>query len=486
MKTDLSPAAERAVAAARTASAVEELDLARLLAALIADDDSRPAELLAAGGCRVAELRAELVALPPKLTYQRKFLTLARETTTDHGEAVVTGEYLLLTLLAQDASWRTLIEKHGGASDQFSRNTTQEIIRTTEPDPTPILADHTPTQRVCDANANRVREALRVLDDYARLALNDARGAQTFKAMRHDFAAVLRSHPALATLESRDTVGDVGTTITTPGEGRRADVHEVARVNVKRLQEALRSLEEFGKVIDPAAAAKIEQLRYRSYTAEKDLFLAAPARQRLADAKLYLLVSSDACPLGLEATVRGAIAGGVSVVQLREKSGEDRTRLMTATQVRQWTRDAGALFIVNDRPDIARIVGADGVHLGQEDLPITEVRRLVPADMLIGVSTHNSSQLAESIATGADYVGVGPTFPSTTKQFETFAGLEFLCHAVQQNAVPAFAIGGINRDTIRPAVQAGATRVAVSAAITQAADPEKAARELLAILSGRS
>ena len=138
MKTELSPAAERAVAAARTASAVEELDLARLLAALIADDDSRPAELLAAGGCRVAELRAELVALPPKLTYQRKFLTLARETTTDHGEAVVTGEYLLLTLLAQDASWRTLIEKHGGASDQFSRNTTQEIIRTTEPDPTPI------------------------------------------------------------------------------------------------------------------------------------------------------------------------------------------------------------------------------------------------------------------------------------------------------------------------------------------------------------
>ncbi len=486
MKTELSPAAERAVEAARTASAVEELDLARLLAALIADDDSHSAELLAAAGCRVADLRADLVALPPNLTYQRTLLSLAREMTTDHGEAVVTGEYLLLTMLAQDSSWRKLVEKHGGKPDQLMRAVTAEVIRTAEPEPTPILADHTPIQRVCDANANRVREALRVLDDYARFVCNDARGAQAVKSLRHDFAAVLRAHPSLATLESRDTVNDVGTTITTPGEGQRADVHEVARVNVKRLQEALRSLEEFGKVIDAPAAAKIEQLRYRSYTAEKDLFLAAPARQRLADAKLYLLVSSDACPLGLEATVRGAIAGGVSVVQLREKSGEDRTRLMTATQVRQWTRDAGALFVINDRPDVARIAEADGVHLGQEDLPIAVVRRFVSPQMLIGVSTHNPSQLAEAVAAGADYVGVGPTFPSTTKQFERFPGLEYLRHALGRSSVPAFGIGGINRDTIREAVQAGATRVAVSAAITQAANPEKAARELLAILNGRS
>jgi thiamine-phosphate pyrophosphorylase len=140
------------------------------------------------------------------------------------------------------------------------------------------------------------------------------------------------------------------------------------------------------------------------------------------------------------------------------------------------------LFVVNDRPDIARLVEADGVHLGQDDLPVKEARRIVGADALIGVSTHNLEQLRQAIRDGASYLGVGPTFPSGTKSFDEFPGLAFVRAAVAETSLPVFAIGGINRDRIAEVVAAGARRVAVSSGVAQADDPRRAAVELLAAL----
>jgi thiamine-phosphate pyrophosphorylase len=156
--------------------------------------------------------------------------------------------------------------------------------------------------------------------------------------------------------------------------------------------------------------------------------------------------------------------------------------LERARQVRRWTRESGVLFIVNDRPDIARLVEADGVHLGQDDLPVKEARRILGTEALIGVSTHNLEQLRQAILDGASYVGVGPTFPSGTKDFAELAGLEFVRQAMAETTLPAFVIGGVNRDTIGAAVAAGARRVAVSAAITCADDPRAVAAALLAAL----
>src|SRR5207245_9629252 len=116
--------------------------------------------------------------------------------------------------------------------------------------------------------------------------------------------------------------------------------------------------------------------------------------------------------------------------QLGEKTLGDRARLQRARQVRRWTQQAGTLFIMNDRPDIARLVEADGVHVGQDELPVKEVRRIVGPDALIGVSTHNLEQLRQAVLDGASYIGVGPTFPSGTKQFEDFPGLEFVKQAL--------------------------------------------------------
>src|SRR5207248_3818354 len=202
-----------------------------------------------------------------------------------------------------------------------------------------------------------------------------------------------------------------------------------ALANLKRLQEALRTLEEFGKLHGPDLGRAVEALRYRSYTLERAVLLGADARQRLAGARLYVLLTRSRCAAALDWTIAEAAAGGATVFQLREKGRGDRELLALARDVRRWTHQAGALFLVNDRPDIARLVEADGVHLGQDDLPVKEARRVLGPDALVGVSTHGVDQLRQAVLDGASYVGVGPTFPSGTKDFAELAGVEFVSRA---------------------------------------------------------
>jgi thiamine-phosphate pyrophosphorylase len=178
-------------------------------------------------------------------------------------------------------------------------------------------------------------------------------------------------------------------------------------------------------------------------------------------------------------TIQEAAAGGARMFQLREKQLGDRALLERAQRVREWTRKAGALFILNDRPDIARLAEADGVHLGQDDLSVKDARRIVGPDALIGVSTHNLEQLRQAILDGASYVGVGPTFPSGTKAFSEYAGRDFVRQAKAETSLPAFVIGGINADTIGQAVAAGARYAAVSQAVCQADDPRAVAAALV-------
>jgi thiamine-phosphate pyrophosphorylase len=261
-------------------------------------------------------------------------------------------------------------------------------------------------------------------------------------------------------------------------------LREVVQANLKRLQEALRSLEEFGKLHGAGVGQELEQLRYRSYTLERALLLGADARQRLADARLYVLLTRSQCQAALDWTIQECAAGGVRIVQLREKELSDRELLERARQVRRWTRQAGVLFIMNDRPDIARLAEADGVHVGQDELSVRDVRRIVGPDALVGVSTHNLDQLRQAILDGASYVGVGPTFPSGTKNFESLAGLDFVRQAAAETSLPAFVIGGITPQTIAQTVAAGARRVAVSQAICQADEPRAVAADLLSWLPG--
>jgi thiamine-phosphate pyrophosphorylase len=507
MHADPTPATARALeAAARWAARLQAVSVSgiHLLLGLLEEEEGRAATLLRGAGLDPARICAELAPnplAPPAAQPALPFTAAAQETLFHAGtvaaslsaDRTLASEHLLFALLLKDESLRARLEAlglqwplleatirslHGPALHLH------EPLELEEPLQPGAGAERMETARILDAAANRAREALRVVEDYCRFVLDDAFLSGELKRVRHDLAEALAAHgPDVSTcLAARETLRDVGTAITTRHEQERHSLHAVLAANFKRLEEALRSLEEFGKLHGPALGTALEQLRYRCYTLERALVRGVTARQRLADARLYLLVTGSACAAALDWTIAEAAAGGVDIVQLREKELSDRALWERALQVRKWTRAAGILFIMNDRPDLARLVEADGVHLGQDELPVKEARRVVGPDALIGVSTHNIDQLRQAILDGADYVGVGPTFPSGTKEFGELAGLDFVRQASAETSLPAFVIGGINADNIRQAVAAGARRVAVSQAIGKADDPRRVAQNLVAEL----
>jgi thiamine-phosphate pyrophosphorylase len=193
--------------------------------------------------------------------------------------------------------------------------------------------------------------------------------------------------------------------------------------------------------------------------AARKLYLITPARPDLADF--------------LEAAVRG----GVDLVQVREKDLPDRELLLRLEEAREITRRLGVPLVVNDRPDLAVLAGADYVHLGQDDLPVEKARRF---GVGVGLSTHTP---AEVDAADADYIGVGPVYSTPTKEGRPAVGLELVRHAAGRARVPWFAIGGIDVSNAADVVAAGATRIAVVRAIGDAPDPEAAARELRGALT---
>ena len=197
---------------------------------------------------------------------------------------------------------------------------------------------------------------------------------------------------------------------------------------------------------------------------------------RLLDARLYYI-----CGIGRLGTVEPALRGGVDIFQLRDKDASDDELLRAAERVRRLCDEHGALFVLNDRPDLALAAGADGVHVGQDDMPIAQARAIVGPDLLIGRSTHTPDQVDG--AAGADYIGVGPVHATPTKLGRAAVGTELVRHAAQHAPVPFFAIGGLDAATLPAAVAAGATRAAVVRAISEAPDPEAAARELRAALA---
>ena len=336
--------------------------------------------------------------------------------------------------------------------------------------------------RVVDANANRARESLRVLEDYARFILEDAFITSELKRLRHAFAEAFNYFPPRLLLEGRETQQDVGTVITAEGEMERLTAGHVAQVNAKRLQESLRGLEEFSKISAPLAAELIEKIRYEAYTLERALLLGADARHRLADTQLQVLLTGKSSNASLDWIIKEAAAGGADVFQLREEGPYRPQAVGARPRGAPLDEEGRQLFIVNDRPDIARLAEADGVHLGQDDLSPHDGRRILGPDALIGVSTHNIEQVHRAIRDGASYIGVGPAFRSKTKDFEQLAGLEFVKAVAAETTLPAFVIGGVNEETIGQVVEAGGKRVAVSGAILQAEEPRQAALLIRSVL----
>ena len=204
----------------------------------------------------------------------------------------------------------------------------------------------------------------------------------------------------------------------------------------------------------------------------------ADRRARLQDAHLYFVADRA----GLERALDGAVRGGVDIVQLRDKTAADAEILAAAAWAAERCATHGALFIVNDRPDLAARAGADGVHVGQDDTPVHRARAAVGPDAIVGLSTHSMQQAQAGCKSAADYIAVGPVHATPTKEGRPAAGLELVRYAAATATLPWFAIGGIEAANVADVVAAGATRVAVVRAIVEADDPERAARELRAAL----
>jgi thiamine-phosphate pyrophosphorylase len=270
----------------------------------------------------------------------------------------------------------------------------------------------------------------------------------------------------------------------------------VCAASFKRAEQSLRSLEEYGKLLDSEFAGAMEGLRYRLYTLEKAVDVGRSSRQRLENVRLCVLVDGQRTSDEFERLVRSLIEAGVGMIQLRDKGLDDRELVERARTLVQLVRSTepspspslkgrgNTLAIVNDRADIAAIVNADGVHVGQEDLPVKDARAIVGPRMLIGVSTHNIEQARAAVLDGADYLGAGPTFASRTKSFDAFAGLDYLREVSAETRLPTFAIGGIEAGNLHKVNDAGVSRVAVGAAVVDAVEPGAAARKLLDILDG--
>jgi len=215
--------------------------------------------------------------------------------------------------------------------------------------------------------------------------------------------------------------------------------------------------------------------------------LGAERRARLALARLYLVCpptqeTSQTAGHDLPGLLRGAAAGGVDIVQLREKYLGDEELASVAHAAQVLCKRLGVLLIVNDRPLVAAEVGADGVHVGQDDMAVSEVRELVGPDMLIGLSTHTPEQIDARDARQADYIGVGPVHETPTKPGRPAVGSELLRYAAAHARVPFFAIGGLDARNLDATIEAGARRAVVLRAIAGAADPERAARALRDLL----
>jgi thiamine-phosphate pyrophosphorylase len=317
--------------------------------------------------------------------------------------------------------------------------------------------------RILDANLDRAREGLRIIEEWCRFGLNSGALANECKQMRQELALWHTQEIRAA----RDTPQDPGTELTHPREEQRSSIQQLLQANLCRVEEALRVLEEYGKLYKPEMGAVFKQMRYRVYTLESNL-LTYRCHQLLERSHLYLVTSASE---QLFTTVEAALQGGLTLVQYREKTADDSVKLAQAKKLCQMCHDYGALFIMNDRVDLALAVEADGVHLGQQDISIALARQLLGPQRIIGRSTTNPEEMQRAIAEGADYIGVGPVYETPTKANKPAAGLEYVQYAATHATIPWFAIGGIDPSNINEVLGAGAQRVAIVRAIMQAEQP---------------
>jgi len=343
--------------------------------------------------------------------------------------------------------------------------------------------------RIIDANLNRAGEGLHLLEDLARLILNDVNLTQQLKTIRHD---ILRGDWSFnqQLIQARDSESDVGVDIEAWGEGKHRELTIMVVANARRVQEALRILEELSKIPGTTPQLdtnKFKQARFALYTIEQTLLSKLLRQDKISNLTgLYAIIDSQALSGRSHIKVASQlIQGGAKAIQLRDKLSSKDELLSISQQLKNLCSEHNVLFIINDYLDIALAAGADGLHLGQKDLPIPVARKLLPIDIILGCSVTTVDQAKAAESNGADYIAVGSIYSTSSKEMAVVIGLERLRQIRQAVSLPLVAIGGINKDNAVEVSAAGADAVAVISAILQTEDVEEAARQVIAAFGAR-
>ncbi|OHB73788.1 MAG: thiamine-phosphate diphosphorylase [Planctomycetes bacterium RBG_16_55_9] len=339
--------------------------------------------------------------------------------------------------------------------------------------------------RIIDANFNRAREAARSVEEFCRFALNSDSLTRRSKQLRHELSACIGQLDTGRLISSRDTLGDVGAGQKVDKQLSRVDLYDGCTAACKRLSEALRVLAEVLRPQSQPAADTMESLRYTAYTLEKDIVLQSHTLERFKRVRLYIVITSH-LPAEVIYLAGKCIAGGADCIQLRAKAVEDERLFALAVAFVKICKDAGVMSIINDRTDVAVAAGADGVHLGQNDLPVAQARKLELGPLIIGKSTHSIEQLRAACDEQPTYVGLGPVFATPTKPSAPAVGLDYVREGAQilaSEAIGHVAIGGITPGNVVQVLSAGARSIAVCSAVTGASDPAAACRALKQTIS---
>lgn len=332
--------------------------------------------------------------------------------------------------------------------------------------------------QIIDANLDRAREGIRVLEDWARFGL----GQENIVIKLKNFRQILGKNHLEFYKKSRNRINDPSKGLTHIEQLKRKSPEKIISSNSARVQEALRVIEEFSRGHNQNLSKIASEIRYEIYTLEIEL-LNFTSRQKaleiIKENHLYIITDQKENLLEI---IEEILIGGVKILQYRFKEGNDKEHLNEAILINKLCKKYNSLFIVNDRIDIALASNADGVHLGQDDLDMKTARQILGNSKIIGITANNKKDISNALANGCDYIGIGPVFKSLTKKDKTQLGVETIITLTNELKIPWFAIGGINKNNIKTLKNFGFKKFALVSEIMNSQDPRREAIMILKIL----
>ncbi len=325
--------------------------------------------------------------------------------------------------------------------------------------------------QIIDANLDRAREGLRVLEDWARFSL----GNEAFVIRIKNFRQILGKHHLEIYKLSRNHQEDQCKGISHVEQKNRKSSSKIISSNSARIQEALRVIEEFSRNNNNKLSKIASDIRYEIYTLEIELLTFNTRKKAeliISENNLYSITDHRGNLLEI---IEKILLGGVKIIQHRYKEGNDKEHLKEAIEIKKLCKKYNALFIVNDRVDIALASNADGVHLGQNDIDVKIARKLLGYSKIIGISANNLTDINKAVKDGCDYIGVGPVFKTPTKENKLPLGVEKIKALTKDIKIPCFAIGGINKLNISSLKNNGINKVAIVSGLLNSEDPKEEA-----------